>query len=98
MTADLERLEGITGKLTMVVEELSSRLESLEHLLPATSRGRLTRDAGLVTFELLELVTLQQLENAYIAYVLMRCDNNKTSAANVLGIDASTLYRKLERL
>jgi two-component system response regulator HydG len=41
--------------------------------------------------------TLDVVERAYIMWVLEREGGNKTRAAEVLGIDPSTLYRKLAR-
>ncbi len=41
--------------------------------------------------------TLDILERAYITWVLQSVGGNKTRAAEILGIDPSTLYRKLAR-
>ena len=41
--------------------------------------------------------TLDTIERAYILWVLQNEGGNKTRAAEVLGIDPSTLYRKLSR-
>jgi DNA-binding NtrC family response regulator len=41
--------------------------------------------------------TLEAIERAYILWVLQSEGGNKTRAADVLGIDPSTLYRKLSR-
>jgi two-component system response regulator HydG len=41
--------------------------------------------------------TLDQIERAYIVWVLQNEGGNKTRAAQILGIDPSTLYRKLSR-
>ncbi|MGH7592135.1 MAG: sigma-54-dependent transcriptional regulator [Gemmatimonadales bacterium] len=41
--------------------------------------------------------TLEAIERAYITWVLQSEGGNKTRAAEVLGIDPSTLYRKLSR-
>ena len=41
--------------------------------------------------------TLDVIERAYITWVLQAEGGNKTRAAEVLGIDPSTLYRKLTR-
>ena len=41
--------------------------------------------------------TLDIIEQAYITWVLQAEGGNKTRAAEVLGIDPSTLYRKLSR-
>ena len=41
--------------------------------------------------------TLEAIERAYIMWVLQSEGGNKSRAAEVLGIDPSTLYRKLAR-
>ncbi|MFP3949268.1 MAG: sigma-54-dependent transcriptional regulator [Gemmatimonadota bacterium] len=41
--------------------------------------------------------TMEVIEQAYIRWVLEKEEGNKTRAAEVLGIDPSTLYRKLNR-
>lgn len=41
--------------------------------------------------------TMEAVEQAYILWVLHSEGGNKTRAAEVLGIDPSTLYRKLSR-
>ena len=41
--------------------------------------------------------TLESIEKAYIHYVLTQTDGKKAEAARILGIDSSTLYRKLDR-
>jgi two-component system response regulator HydG len=40
------------------------------------------------------LIPLRQLETEYIAWVIARCGGNKTRAAEVLGIDVSTIHRR----
>jgi two-component system response regulator PilR (NtrC family) len=41
--------------------------------------------------------TLEEIERRYLMEVLESVDEDKTRAANILGIDLSTLYRKLKR-
>jgi len=41
--------------------------------------------------------TLEQIEKAYIAWVLEQAGGVKTAAAEILGIDPSTLHRKMDR-
>ncbi|MCA9678808.1 MAG: helix-turn-helix domain-containing protein, partial [Myxococcales bacterium] len=41
--------------------------------------------------------SLRELEDEYIAWVLARCDGNKTRAAEILGVDVSTIHRRLRR-
>ncbi len=45
-----------------------------------------------------ELLSMEEVENRYIAKVLGAVGGNKTIAAQVLGFDRRTLYRKLERV
>ncbi|MFN7952807.1 MAG: sigma-54 dependent transcriptional regulator [bacterium] len=42
----------------------------------------------------IELRPLRQLEDEYIAWVIERCGGNKKRAAEVLGIDPSTIHRR----
>lgn len=44
-----------------------------------------------------EIVTIDELERRYILRVLVLVGGNKSRAAQVLGFDRRTLYRKLER-
>jgi transcriptional regulator with PAS, ATPase and Fis domain len=41
--------------------------------------------------------TLEEMERRYLMEVLNSVDEDKAKAANILGIDLSTLYRKLKR-
>jgi DNA-binding NtrC family response regulator len=60
--------------------------------------GVVTSDGKSLEFQFKEMPTLDALETAYIRYVLARCGDNKSAASQCLGIDPSTLYRKLARL
>ncbi len=42
------------------------------------------------------LLPLHEIEQRYIGWVLDRCGNNKTRAAEILGLDPSTLHRRLK--
>lgn len=41
--------------------------------------------------------TLESIEKAYIHFIMSKTGGKKTRAAKILGIDPSTLYRKIER-
>jgi len=43
-----------------------------------------------------EKLTLSQLEKEYVKRVLMEVEGNKSKAAERLGLDRKTLYRKLQ--
>ena len=87
------------------VRELENALERaavLSHggeIDPATLPDRLTsqKAAPLVTDRLPPNPQLEIIERAYIHWVLQAEGGNKTRTAEVLGIDPSTLYRKLLR-
>jgi DNA-binding NtrC family response regulator len=44
-----------------------------------------------------DLPTLQELERRYIFKVLTHCRDSRAEAARLLGIDKSTLWRKLQQ-
>jgi transcriptional regulator with PAS, ATPase and Fis domain len=52
--------------------------------------------AVVLTQALDSRLTLRDLEREYIGKVLANTNGNKTEAARVLGVDRTTLYRKLE--
>ncbi len=87
------------------VRELENALEHAavvshdEVLTPDTlpERVREPLPARLVDPELPPNPTMELIEQAYIQWVLQAEGGNKTRAAEVLGIDPSTLYRKLNR-
>ena len=87
------------------VRELENALERAAVLTkggairPATlpERVREAPAASLVSDALPPNPTLEIIEQAYIQWVLAAEGGNKSRAAEVLGIDPSTLYRKLNR-
>jgi two-component system response regulator HydG len=87
------------------VRELENALERAAvmtpdgEILPSALPSRITERAPqpLVQASLPPNPTLEIIERAYIHWVLHAEGGNKTRAAEVLGIDPSTLYRKLLR-
>jgi DNA-binding NtrC family response regulator len=63
--------------------------------LPQTLRERL-RTGDIVGYALARNMTLEELEREYILRVMKEEGGNKTRAAQRLGLDRKTLYRKLE--
>ena len=57
--------------------------------------GLATSACSGVEFAFDELISLESLERNYVMHVLNALEFNKLRTAEVLGIDPSTLYRKL---
>ncbi len=55
------------------------------------------RREAMVTDDNPKTPTLESIEKAYIHYVMDQAQGQKSKAAKILGIDNSTLYRKLKR-
>jgi two-component system response regulator HydG len=87
------------------VRELENALERAVILTPGEvievqalpERVTERRPEPLVSERTPSTPTLDVIERAYILWVLQSEGGNKTRAADVLGIDPSTLYRKLSR-
>jgi DNA-binding NtrC family response regulator len=87
------------------VRELENALERAIILTPAEEiplsalpeRVTTPRAEPLVATRTTPNPTLDMVERAYIMWVLQTENGNKSRAAEVLGIDPSTLYRKLSR-
>jgi len=79
-------------------------LENLiEHLLIVTRSLRITKEDVLnlmkrKSTEKAKIKTLEELELDYIKHILNLTRGNKKKASELLGIDLSTLYRKIKKL
>ncbi|HDS01387.1 MAG TPA: sigma-54-dependent Fis family transcriptional regulator, partial [candidate division Zixibacteria bacterium] len=71
-------------------DKVSGRVLTGHSAVPEVQESVQTGDQG-------ESPTLESIEKAYIFWVLNQTGWNKTRAAKILGIDASTLYRKIDR-
>jgi len=65
----------------------------LEHLTPDLQKHRLKVQRR----QRREFLTLDDYEKEYIAWILAQVEGNKTKAAEILGIDRVSLWRKLKR-
>ncbi|HEY8209495.1 MAG TPA: sigma-54 dependent transcriptional regulator [Myxococcaceae bacterium] len=87
---NVRELENLVERL--VVVSGSARVERAE------VEAHLARSLGAAPHPLAtagkELVTLRRLEDDYIAWVVAQCGGNKTRAAEILGIDVSTIHRR----
>jgi two-component system response regulator HydG len=82
----IERAVALARFAEITVEDLPPKIRDYKqnHVLLASSDPS-------------ELLTLEDVEGRYIQRVMEAVAWNKTTATRVLGIDRSTLYRKLER-
>jgi two-component system, NtrC family, response regulator AtoC len=65
--------------------------------LPEKIRSYRSTDLVIPGIGAHEILTMDEVERRYILRVLTQFDGNKTMAADALGFDRRTLYRKLER-
>ncbi len=79
---------------TIRPEALPDRVRSLSG--PALNPAALA-ESQPVNGDTEDLLTLAELENRHIRRVLARTSGNKQAAARILGIDRTTLQRKIER-
>jgi ribosomal protein L37E len=98
LEAAAARSEAATGSLEAAVGEVLGALQEAKALLASQRPAAHVTDAsGTVEFVLSRPLTLEGLESAYIRHILRTCRENRTHAAEQLGIDPSTLYRKLAK-
>ncbi len=81
----IERAVALTRFENLVVDDLPKRIQTYKHT------------PLVIAAHADELVTLEELERRYVIRVLDAVGNNKSSAARVLGLDRTTLYRMLAR-
>jgi two-component system, NtrC family, response regulator AtoC len=82
----IERAVALTQHENITVDDLPERIRAykVSHVLVASQDPE-------------ELVNLAEVEKRYIARVLSAVGGNKSTAARILGIDRTTLYKKLQQ-
>jgi two-component system response regulator HydG len=82
----IERAVALTRYEQIAVEDLPEKIRDYResHVIVASDDGS-------------DLVSMEEVERRYILRVLQAVAGNKTLAAQILGFDRKTLYRKLER-
>jgi two-component system, NtrC family, response regulator HydG len=86
---NVRELENVVERLVILAPGAEIRVEDVERFAPRLA-------SGTPPFEVAQekLVTLRELEGMYITWVVARCGGNKTRAAEILGIDVSTIHRR----
>ena len=80
----MERAVALTRYDTLVLEDLPEKIRNYQD-----------RNVVVAGNDPTELVTLEEVEQRYVAKVMQAAGGNKTLAAQILGLDRKTLYRKL---
>lgn len=82
----IERAVTLARFNELMLDDLPSRIRDYR----ATNIPFLGDDIG-------SLPTIEELQKRYILHVLQRAGGNKSKAARILGLDRTTMYRKLEQ-
>jgi DNA-binding NtrC family response regulator len=96
---NVRELENVIERAVALVEGPLVRIDDLPPLAPIVRERRATEgevEADPFAAALARGLTLAELERDYIMKVLAAEGGNKTRAAQRLGLDRKTLYRKLE--
>ncbi|HYH98395.1 sigma-54 dependent transcriptional regulator [Hyalangium sp.] len=86
---NVRELENLVERLVVLVPRETVERADLELHAPSVNPG-----AHPLTLAQEGLWPLRQLEAEYISWVVARCGGNKTRAAELLGIDVSTIHRR----
>jgi two-component system response regulator HydG len=86
---NVRELENLVERLVVVVDSAVIDDAALKRHAPALGVEPSPLQRAQET-----LMPLRQLEAEYIAYVVRHCEGNKTRAAELLGIDVSTIHRQ----
>jgi two-component system response regulator HydG len=86
---NVRELENLVQRMVVLGMEETVDLAQLQPHLPVTGP-----DTHPLAAAQRDIVPLRQLESEYITWVVARCGGNKTRAAELLGIDVSTIHRR----
>jgi two-component system response regulator AtoC len=88
---NVRELENMIERAVLLNRTEGLELSDFPDKLRRPERMPLVKEAEATT------PTLESIEKAYIHYVMSQTEGKKAEAAKILGIDTSTLYRKIER-
>jgi two-component system response regulator HydG len=86
---NVRELENLVERLVILAPEEEIGPADIDALAPSVLAG-----PSPLAVAQEKLQTIRELEDAYIAWVVARCGGNKTRAAEILGIDVSTIHRR----
>ncbi|HYD42110.1 MAG TPA: sigma-54 dependent transcriptional regulator [Anaeromyxobacter sp.] len=86
---NVRELENLIERLVILCEVEEVGLDALERYAAHLASGPFPLEVAME-----RVVKLRELEDLYIAWVVQRCGGNKTRAAEILGIDVSTIHRR----
>jgi two-component system response regulator HydG len=86
---NVRELENLIERLVVLAPSETAGMDDLRPHLPPAGEG--SQPLALAQEE---LWPLRRLEAEYIAWMVARCGGNKTRAAELLGIDVSTIHRR----
>jgi two-component system response regulator HydG len=86
---NVRELENLVQRMVVLGMEETVDLAQLQPHLPVPGP-----DTHPLAAAQRDIVPLRQLESEYITWVVARCGGNKTRAAELLGIDVSTIHRR----
>ncbi|HEY3358759.1 MAG TPA: helix-turn-helix domain-containing protein, partial [Polyangia bacterium] len=86
---NVRELENVVTRLVVVCAKEVIEMADLQAHVPQVLSAT-TPAAGAAP----RLTTLREHENEYITWVIEQCGGNKTRAAEILGIDPSTIHRR----
>jgi DNA-binding NtrC family response regulator len=87
---NVRELENIVERAVIVAQ---GELITMDDLPPSITGSRI--DYAAVEQAVRRQLSLSELERDYISRIIQQTDGNKNQAAQILGIDRKTLYRKL---
>jgi two-component system response regulator HydG len=86
---NVRELENVVTRLVVVCAKEVIEMGDLEAHVP-----QVLNPAPPIDRAKQRLTSLRELENEYISWVIEQCSGNKTRAAEILGIDPSTIHRR----
>jgi two-component system response regulator HydG len=86
---NVRELEHLIERLVLVLDQAEAELEDVRRLAP-----ELLREPSPLEGAKRRVLSLRDLQDEYIEWAIAYCGGNKSRAAQLLGIDKSTIFRR----